>query len=117
MGLKNISARWVPRLLSEENKRNRVIDSEAGLALFRCNPDEFLRRYITVDEISIHYDTPETKEQLKQWVFKSDPAPKKAKTVKSADKDLPKSYFLDGLKKLEKRWEKCINLKGNYVEK
>ena len=31
--------------------------------------------------------------------------------------DLPKSYFLDGLKKLEKRLEKCIELKGNYVEK
>ena len=32
-------------------------------------------------------------------------------------KDLPKSYFLDGLKKLEKRLEKCIELKGDYVEK
>ena len=31
--------------------------------------------------------------------------------------DLPKSYFLDGLKKLEKRLEKCIELKGDYVEK
>jgi len=29
-----------------ENKRNRVIDSGAGLALFRRNADEFLRRYI-----------------------------------------------------------------------
>ena len=31
--------------------------------------------------------------------------------------DLPKSYFLDGLKKLEKRFEKCLELKGDYVEK
>ena len=31
--------------------------------------------------------------------------------------DLPKSHFLDGLKKLEKRLEKCIELKGDYVEK
>ena len=30
--------------------------------------------------------------------------------------DLQKSYFLDGLKKLEKRLEKCIELKGDYVE-
>ena len=43
-----ISARWMPRLLSGENKRNRVVNSEAILALFRRNPDEFLRRYITV---------------------------------------------------------------------
>jgi len=28
-----------------------------------------------------------------------------------------KSYFLDGLKKLEYRWTKCIELKGDYIEK
>lgn len=69
LGVKKVSARWVPRLLSEENKRNRVVDSKAVLALYRRNPDEFLRRYITVDETWIHYYTPETKEQSKQWVF------------------------------------------------
>ena len=31
--------------------------------------------------------------------------------------DLPKSYFLDGLKTLEKRLSKCRELKGDYVEK
>ena len=41
--VKKISARWVPRLLTEENKRKRVVDSETILALFRRNPDEFLR--------------------------------------------------------------------------
>jgi len=47
------------------------------------NPDEFLRRFITVDETWIHYFTSETKEQSKQWTSPSEPAPKKAKTVKS----------------------------------
>ena len=28
-----------------------------------------------------------------------------------------KPYFLDGLKKLEYRWTKCIELKGDYIEK
>ncbi|KAG5312872.1 SETMR methyltransferase, partial [Acromyrmex insinuator] len=28
-----------------------------------------------------------------------------------------KSYYLDGLKKLENRWINCIELKGDYVEK
>ena len=66
LGVKNISVRWVLRLLSEENKRNRVVDSEAILALFRRNPDEFLRRYITMDEARIHLYAPETKGQSKQ---------------------------------------------------
>ena len=50
LGVKKISARWVPRLLSEENKWNRAVDCEAILALFCRNPDEFLHRYITVDK-------------------------------------------------------------------
>ena len=86
LGVKKISARWVSRLLSEENKRNRVVDSEAILALFRRNPDEFLRRYIIVAESWIHHYTPETKEQSEQWVFEGERAPKKAKMVKSAGK-------------------------------
>ena len=31
--------------------------------------------------------------------------------------EFEKSYFLEGLKKLEHRWEKCIVMKGDYVEK
>ena len=31
--------------------------------------------------------------------------------------DLQKTYFSGGLKKLEHRWVKCIELKGDYVEK
>jgi len=31
--------------------------------------------------------------------------------------DLEKTYFSDGLKKLEHRWVKCIKLKGDYFEK
>ena len=34
LGVKNIFARSVLRLLSEENKRNRVVDSEAVLDAF-----------------------------------------------------------------------------------
>ena len=43
LSVKKISARRMPRFLLEENKGNRVVDSEGILALFRRNPDEFLR--------------------------------------------------------------------------
>ena len=72
LGAKKISARWLPRLLSKENKLNHVVDFKTILALFRRNSDEFLCRYITVDETWIHHYTPETKEQSKQWVFESE---------------------------------------------
>ena len=95
----------MPRLRSEENKRNRVVDSEAIFTLFRHNPDEFLRRYITVDETWLHHYTPATKEKSKQWVFDV------------YFEDLPKSYFLDDLRKFKKRMEKCIEIKGDYAGK
>ncbi|QQP51126.1 Uncharacterized protein FKW44_012372, partial [Caligus rogercresseyi] len=48
--------------------------------------DEFFRRFVTVDETWIHYNTPETKQQSKQWVLKGESAPKKAKVGLSANK-------------------------------
>ncbi|KAG5344024.1 SETMR methyltransferase, partial [Acromyrmex charruanus] len=83
--MKKLSARWVPRFLTVDHKRDRVTISK-HLEIFQCNPDEFLGRFITVDETWIHYFTPETKKQSKQWTSPSEPAPKKAKTVKSVGK-------------------------------
>ena len=37
--------------------------------------------------------------------------------TKAYSADLEKMYFSDGLKKLEHRWIRCIELKGDYVEK
>ncbi|KAG5320106.1 SETMR methyltransferase, partial [Acromyrmex heyeri] len=76
----------VPRLLTVDHKRDRVMISKQCLEMFQHNPNEFLRRFITVDKTWIHYFTPETKEQSKQSTSPSEPAPKKAKTVKWAEK-------------------------------
>jgi hypothetical protein len=54
--------------------------------LFKRNPKEFLRRFVTVDETSIHHYMPEMKEESKQWTSPGKQAPKKAKTVPSAGK-------------------------------
>lgn len=86
LGMRKLSARWVPRLLTVEQKRNRMTTSEHCLNMFKRNPKEFLRRFVTVDETWIHHYTPETKEQSKQWTSPGETAPKKAKTVPSAGK-------------------------------
>ena len=44
LDVKKISERWVSHSLSEESKRNRVVDSKAILALFRRSIGKFLRR-------------------------------------------------------------------------
>ena len=82
--MKKLSARWVSRLFTVEQKRNQQLDNFK--ALFKRNPKEFLRCFVTVDETWIHYYTSETKEQSKQWTKSGESAPKKAKTVPSAGK-------------------------------
>ena len=61
-----LSARWVPRLPTVDQKRVRMNISNALLAQFGRNKCEFWRRLITVDETWIRHYTPETKIQSKQ---------------------------------------------------
>lgn len=86
LDMRKLSARWVPRLLTLDHKRNRVTTSKECLAMFSRNPGEFLRRFVTVDETWIHHNTPETKEQSKQWVARGERGPKKFKQSLSANK-------------------------------
>src|SRR5436190_12976832 len=61
--------------------------------VWRCFTAEFLRRFITMDEIWVHHFTPETKEQSKQWTAREESAPKKAKTVPSAGKVMASVFW------------------------
>jgi hypothetical protein len=68
-----VAAKFVPRLLTDEQKANSVMVSQE---LFNCsNADKnFLKNVITGDEIIwvYRYDI-ETKAQSSQWVRKSSP--------------------------------------------
>ena len=61
LGMRKLSARWVPRLRTVEQKRKRMPTSEHCLDMFKRNLKEFLRRFVTVDETWIHHYTPEMK--------------------------------------------------------
>ena len=47
--MKKLSARWVPRLLTIDQKQQRVDDSTVGLALLQRNRADFFRRFVTMD--------------------------------------------------------------------
>lgn len=61
LGMRKLSARWVPHLLNYDQKAVRKDISQVCLDLFNQNKKEFLLRFITVDVTCIHYYTPETK--------------------------------------------------------
>lgn len=75
--VKKLCARWVPQLLTLDQKRTQDFSKQC-LVMCERNPKDFWRRFITVDETWIHHYTPETKQQSKQWVGPGERASKKA---------------------------------------
>ena len=106
LGMGKLLARWVPSLLTPDNKRNSETISEQCLMLFKETPKEFLRRFVTVGETLIHWYSPETMEQSKQWTSRGELGPKKAKIVLSVGKvtatvfwDSQDEIYIDYLRK------------------
>jgi hypothetical protein len=76
LDMKMPCARWVPRLLTADQKRTRMNISEQCLGCFNKNKTDVLRQFITMDETWIHHYTPESKQQSKQWSEAGCSAPK-----------------------------------------
>ena len=85
LGMRKLTARWVPKFLSDEQMATRASVCSALLNRFRSK-DDFLLRLVTVDEIWVHYYEPENKAQSRQWVGPGSLRPKKFKTQPSAGK-------------------------------
>jgi len=60
---KKLCARWVPRLLTADQKRTRIKISGQCLEGFNKNKTDFVHRFITMDETWINHYTPESKQQ------------------------------------------------------
>ena len=85
LGMRKLTARWVPKSLSDEQMATRASVRSALLKRFRSK-DDFLLRLVTVDETWVRYYEPENKAQSRQWVGPGCPRPKKFKTQPSAGK-------------------------------
>ncbi|EGI59205.1 Histone-lysine N-methyltransferase SETMAR, partial [Acromyrmex echinatior] len=107
--MKKLLARWVPRLLTIDQKQQRVDDSTAGLALLQRNRADFFRRFVTMNETWIHYHTPESNRQ-----FTSNE--EVIAETEAYFEGLDISYYRKDIEMLENRYTKCITLEGNYIE-
>ena len=79
LSMRKLLSKWVPRLLTVDQKRQRVVDSERYLELFRRNKPNFLRLYVTMDETWIRYYTPESKRSSAKWTAVGEKRPKRPK--------------------------------------
>ncbi|GFO02656.1 histone-lysine N-methyltransferase SETMAR [Plakobranchus ocellatus] len=95
LGDHKVSARWVPKILSDEHKRQRVKISQILLHRRQQESDEtvdvgpggnyrarnkLLEHLITGDETWLHLSTPETKRDSMTWKHSSSPVTKKLKS-------------------------------------
>lgn len=94
LGFNKVCARWVPRLLTEEQCQTRVsICLQWRSRLQREGAENFLKRVVTCDETWIHHYDPESKQQSSVWKHQSSPRPHKAKVARSAGKVMHLIFF------------------------
>ena len=93
LGLVKKSARWVPKLLNDEQKQERVRTCTEFLAMVQRRSLAMLDNIVTMDESAVSFHTPETKQQSKQWLKKGTPGPIKAKVSATRTKQMVLAFF------------------------
>ena len=78
-----VSAKWVPKCLNADHKRQRCQPSEQLLEFFRRDPNDFLLRLGTMDETWLYHYDPETKQQSMEWRHSGSILPQKFRVQKS----------------------------------
>ena len=53
--MQKLSAKWVPKCLNADQKRQRCQSSEQLVEFFRRDPNDFLTRMVTMDETWLHH--------------------------------------------------------------
>ena len=90
--MQKICAKFVPRLLREDQKERRCHDSREMVELINSDP-AVLDALVTCDESWIYCYDPETKRRSSQWKHAGSPRPKKARQSKSTLKLLIIPFF------------------------
>ena len=86
LGVSKLSARWVPRMLTDDQNRSRLDISRFLLSRYEDDPDDLINQIVTQDETWVHHFNTESKMQSMQWKHSGSPPPKKFKRVSSAGK-------------------------------
>jgi histone-lysine N-methyltransferase SETMAR len=90
--MRRISARFVPRLLSDDQKTLRISVCRELKQQARDDPN-FISSIITGDETWVYGYDPETKQQSSQWKSSNSPQPKKARQFRSNVKSMFIVFF------------------------
>jgi hypothetical protein len=93
LGLVKKSAHWVPELLSQVQKEERVRISQDFVDAVEHSGLSMLDHIITMDKTLDSHFIPETKRMSKEWTLKGKPGPLKAKVQASRSKQMVFAFF------------------------
>ena len=93
LSMRKLCSKWVPRLLTVDQKQQHIKDIERCYQPFQCNEKEFLCKYVAMDETWVHHFTPESKWQSAEWITAGERCPKWPKIQASAGKELASVFW------------------------
>jgi len=76
LDIRKLSAKWVPKFLNADQKRQRCPSSELFLEFFRRDPNNFLSQLVTMKETWLYHYVSEIKQQLMEWGHSGSSLPK-----------------------------------------
>jgi len=93
LDMRKFSAKWLPKCLHVDQKRQRCQSSEQYLEFFRCDPNDFLSRLVTMDETG--YITMTRRQSTNQWSggIAAHPAPKNSEYKNPLEKYLASIFW------------------------
>lgn len=116
LGMRKLSARWVPRLLFHHDNAPAHTSAVATAKLVELHYELLPHPPYSPDLAPCDFFLfPNLKRSLAGQKYGSN-----EEVIAAAEEYFAgqqKSYYTEGLKKLQHRWEKCIELKGDYIEK
>jgi [histone H3]-lysine36 N-dimethyltransferase SETMAR len=95
LGYHKLCARWVPKMLTDQHKEQRMSSGREFLNRYRQDGDDLFSHIVTGDETWISYINPETKQQSMQWRHSTSPKPKKFKQTPYTSRKMMATVFWD----------------------
>ena len=86
--MSNVLVRYVPRMLTDDQKKIQLNISRYLLSRYVDDPRDFIKGIVIQDETWVLHFDPVAKMQRKQWMPPGLPPPTKVKRVHSAEKVL-----------------------------
>lgn len=93
LGARKVASRWIPHLLTPEQKEQRVEWCHFMLDKFNHGRSKRVYDIVTGDETWICCYEPESKQQSTVWMFDNEPPPTKVVRAKSTKKQMVAVFF------------------------